>query len=1476
MGRPIQTVNREEGQFESGTWGDIVTHIEYDQAGRTDKSFIPYLSQTTIGKFKTNARTEQENFIRNKFSEDPNAPTYSLTTFEQNPLSRVLNVKAPGSGFGGDVNYQGVSLQYEFNNVAEGIRIWSIDFLTGSVPYSSAVYVSGKLIKSVSIDEKLKEVHTYTDFEGRIILKKVQDNTSWLSTYYVYDDLGQLRSTISPKAVKYLELNGWTFSSNEVYQELCFWYEFDERVRTIKKHSPGAGEIHLIYDKKDRLVLSQDQNQRNRTTKQWSFNTYDNLDRPVASGLFDNNNNRDAMASFVSGLSNGIVSITVYTGTNENISVDNPVAGNPSYCNSCSNTVINSVQYYDDYNYPGAKGFNTSYSFAATSDPDVDPTDISQRIIGFTTGAKTRVLDHNYDDNNPYNDIFLTSTAYYDDKGRLLQGLTDNIKLAVDYSTTQYTYAGRVLSTCDKHTMPGTSMNNYQVISKYEYDKLGRITIFSKKFGSENYKKIASFTYDEYSRVKNKKLSPDFNSGAGIEDLKYDYNIQGWLTGINKDYALAATSLNQWDHYFGMYLGYENRDNKFTNKQYNGNLTGATWKTQGDNMPRRYDYEYDNVNRFTKAQYVQKEKPTDANWNSTKMDFSVTNITYDENNNLTQMYQKGVVPGNNSPLFIDKLTYEYKQVAGNTWNNQLTRVFDQPDLTATNNGSLGDFKDEAFNVNGEDYAFDGNGNLVKDNNKKIRISSGNGVEYNFMDKPQKITIENKSVVDFIYDASGIKIGKKITVTATGTSKTTWYMGDFIYEEASSQTNLLLILHEEGRIRVYPPVTNPRITVGGNFDLPDNKKGVFEFFLKDNLQNTRMILTEETYSEYNNCTMESGNAFYEERMFGQIDGSGNPIPGVNEVLISRRDKQTVCPGWTANTSVSVSQRVQQTQKVGPNIILKVMAGDELTAYTKYYYTGTVDNTGSNGILSPVLSTLLTSLTNNAPTGPLHGSSGNIYSNYSANPGDLGSFLTAQNTGGGGTPQAYMNILFFDENFNFVPYDNTTGLGSYAVRTVSPNGSDLIVPNYKAPKNGYVFVYLSNESKTPVYFDDFSVTHNRGRIIEENVYYPYGLKIKGISAKAFDKADNKYGYQGDFSEEEEETGWDEFDLRMYDPQIGRWTGVDPYDEFASPYLGMGGNPVNNIDPDGGTIFNFFSSSVLQHAFEAMAGGLIGAGIAALAKKDPKKGFLWGAGIGLAASFIPWDDVGKFIGDRLPRFYRGEGFQETLIDVSGLSDGMLDDLIWELYNITGLDTRRNTNSGLLEYRERRINITTRRNENRPNPRPPGTFSARPDVRMPGTSRVARDMITSLDLTRHPNDRPLPVGGPGSFDRGIMSGSKPFWIQLDPADWVNTRYFGLTKMTWGIGMTFFHELGHTYYGGLKTDPQRPINNQFYQANERIRSGENETLMNRIRRQLGGSWGRRLSYYDVGPNGFMPFSKEALKRLKNGLSPTGQYIQTF
>ncbi len=126
------------------------------------------------------------------------------------------------------------------------------------------------------------------------------------------------------------------------------------------------------------------------------------------------------------------------------------------------------------------------------------------------------------------------------------------------------------------------------------------------------------------------------------------------------------------------------------------------------------------------------------------------------------------------------------------------------------------------------------------------------------------------------------------------------------------------------------------------------------------------------------------------------------------------------------------------------------------------------------------------------------------------------------------------------------------------------------NKEAPKNGGVYIYLSNESNEPVYFDNFVVSHERGRIVEENHYYSYGLKIEGISSRAQSTILNKYGYQGDFSEHDEATALDEFDLRHYDPQIGRWTTTDPYEQFANPYLGMGNSPVNNVDPDGGCIW------------------------------------------------------------------------------------------------------------------------------------------------------------------------------------------------------------------------------------------------------------------------------------------------------------------
>ena len=81
-----------------------------------------------------------------------------------------------------------------------------------------------------------------------------------------------------------------------------------------------------------------------------------------------------------------------------------------------------------------------------------------------------------------------------------------------------------------------------------------------------------------------------------------------------------------------------------------------------------------------------------------------------------------------------------------------------------------------------------------------------------------------------------------------------------------------------------------------------------------------------------------------------------------------------------------------------------------------------------------------------------------------------------------------------------------------------------------------------------------------------YYPFGSVMQeGNAAER-----GKYGYQGDFAEKDEETGWNHFELREYDPIVGKWLSVDPKRVGFSPYIGYANNPVYFVDPDGGEPF------------------------------------------------------------------------------------------------------------------------------------------------------------------------------------------------------------------------------------------------------------------------------------------------------------------
>lgn len=76
-----------------------------------------------------------------------------------------------------------------------------------------------------------------------------------------------------------------------------------------------------------------------------------------------------------------------------------------------------------------------------------------------------------------------------------------------------------------------------------------------------------------------------------------------------------------------------------------------------------------------------------------------------------------------------------------------------------------------------------------------------------------------------------------------------------------------------------------------------------------------------------------------------------------------------------------------------------------------------------------------------------------------------------------------------------------------------------------------------------------------------YYPFGEQLPLRNSM------NGYKYTFQGQELDDETGMEAFQLRLWDGRIGRWLSPDPYGQHYSPYQGMGNNPINRVDPDGG---------------------------------------------------------------------------------------------------------------------------------------------------------------------------------------------------------------------------------------------------------------------------------------------------------------------
>ncbi len=93
------------------------------------------------------------------------------------------------------------------------------------------------------------------------------------------------------------------------------------------------------------------------------------------------------------------------------------------------------------------------------------------------------------------------------------------------------------------------------------------------------------------------------------------------------------------------------------------------------------------------------------------------------------------------------------------------------------------------------------------------------------------------------------------------------------------------------------------------------------------------------------------------------------------------------------------------------------------------------------------------------------------------------------------------------------------------------------------------------------------------LQTNTYYPFGMLISELSTPDLN-CPNPLKYNAKELQPDFGLDWYDYGARFYDPQVGRWWGVDPLAEKArrwSPYHYCMNNPIRFIDPDGMAVFH-----------------------------------------------------------------------------------------------------------------------------------------------------------------------------------------------------------------------------------------------------------------------------------------------------------------
>ena len=391
-------------------------------------------------------------------------------------------------------------------------------------------------------------------------------------------------------------------------------------------------------------------------------------------------------------------------------------------------------------------------------------TTYATNVKGLLTGSRSYFLDSSAN--------YSETVYYYDYRGREIQRRTTNHLGGIDVLSTKYDFVNNITDTWSSQSTSNglTTTEHYH----YEYDHANRLLTTIYTFNNDSPIVLQSYHYDELGRVRSRHIH------NGIDSVAFNYDIRNQVTQIK-------SSGYEQKYYYNQPCPIYNGN---VEGLYNGNINATTWTY--DNTLNGYIYRYDQMNRLMNTYSIH-----DGVWAFRQ---NTESFNYDELGNITRLIRWS------SSNTIDDISFTYN-------GNQLDKIDDEYE---SNSYLIKQYHDN--NTEGNDFAYDANGNMLYDKDRGIAA-----IRYNLLNLPDTIQFANGNQIVHRYDAAGNRLAtdyytRKVNVTvplgdvfSATDSLSNYYItrdafhNNIVYTANNTDAYGIEFVHNpEGYIRYYGP------------------------------------------------------------------------------------------------------------------------------------------------------------------------------------------------------------------------------------------------------------------------------------------------------------------------------------------------------------------------------------------------------------------------------------------------------------------------------------------------------------------------------------------------------------------------------------------------------------------------------------------------------------------------------------------------